>query len=107
MSGLYQVIEKIKAEPESYIGQPSISIMRLFLVGYEFARSELEIAPTDSDIDFHDNFHSWIQKKYKVRTSNSWANIIMLYCLNEQEGFQSFFSSLDEFLQRDKELEKS
>ncbi|MBD2777194.1 hypothetical protein [Iningainema tapete] len=106
MSGLYQILQKIKDEPEIYIEQPSLSILRMFLVGYEFAQSELDIDTTDLELDFHENFHSWIEKKHNLRTSNSWANIIMPYTINEREGFQSFFKLLDEFLQRDKELEK-
>jgi hypothetical protein len=29
----------------------------------------------------------------------------MLYCVNEKEGFESFFKLLDEFLAREKNLE--
>jgi hypothetical protein len=47
MGGLYEVLSKIQSRPGMYIGKPSITVLRHFLVGYEFARSELGIESTD------------------------------------------------------------
>ncbi|MEO1560920.1 MAG: hypothetical protein AAFS12_15270, partial [Cyanobacteria bacterium J06632_19] len=52
--------------------------------------------------DFPENFQPWLQKRYHVSTSNSWANIIMLYCGSEKEGLDSFYELLDEFRNREK-----
>lgn len=43
MSGLYEVLSRIKTKPGMYISKPSITVLRHFLVGYEFARDELGI----------------------------------------------------------------
>ncbi|WP_235018498.1 hypothetical protein [Tolypothrix sp. NIES-4075] len=104
MSGLYEVLQKIKAKPGMYIGSASVSDLFMFVVGYEFARGELEIESTEWEDNFHENFQPWLQQKYHVSTSNSWAKIIMLYCVNEKEGFDSFFKLLDEFLARGNNL---
>ena len=106
MSGLYEVLQKIKPRPGMYIGKPSVSYLFHFLVGYEFARGELDIEPTEWEEDFHDNFLPWIQEKYHVSTSNSWANIIMLHCGSEKEGLDSFYKLLDEFTNRGKSLDE-
>ena len=100
MSGLYDVLQKVKTKPGMYIGRPSVSDLFIFIVGYEFARGELDIEPTEWEDDFNENFQPWLQKKYHVSTSNSWAKIIMLYCGNEQEGFNAFYRLLDEFQTR-------
>ncbi|MEH2325751.1 MAG: hypothetical protein V7K32_19740 [Nostoc sp.] len=105
MGGLYEVLQKIKPRPGMYIGKASVSDLFHFLVGYEFARGELDIESTAWEDDFHENFQPWVQKKYHVSTSNSWAKIIMLHCGTEQEGFNSFYLLLDEFQNRDKSLE--
>ncbi|MEO1432543.1 MAG: hypothetical protein AAFV71_26420 [Cyanobacteria bacterium J06633_8] len=102
MSGLYEVLQKIKSRPGMYIGKPSVTHLFHFLVGYEFARGELDIEPTEWEDDFHENFQPWLQKRYHVSTSNSWANIIMLYCGSEKEGLDSFYELLDEFRNREK-----
>ncbi len=105
MSGLYEILQKIKAKPGIYIGRASVSDLFHFLVGYEFARGELDIEPTEWEDDFHENFQLWLQKKYHVSTSNSWAKIIMLFCHHEKDGFECFFTLLDEFNRRDKSLD--
>ena len=106
MSGLYNVLQKVKTKPGMYIGRPSVSDLFMFIVGYEFARGELDIEPTEWEDDFHENFQPWLQKKYHVSTSNSWAKIIMLYCGNEQEGFNAFYRLLDEFQNREQSLDR-
>ena len=106
MSGLYNILQKVKTKAGMYIGRPSVSDLFMFIVGYEFARGELDIEPTEWEDDFHDNFQPWLQKKYHVSTSNSWAKIIMLHCGNEQEGFNAFYRLLDEFQNREQSLDR-
>lgn len=55
---------------------------------------------------FYTNFQPWLQKRFNVRTSNSWANIILLFCRDEKEAFDCFFELLDEFLQDKQFLEE-
>jgi hypothetical protein len=103
--GLFEILGKIKARPGIYIGKPSVNELFMFLVGYKTARRELGIESTEEEIDFYQNFHDFVERRYKVRTSNSWAKIIMLYCHDEKDGFERFFNLLDEFKQRDKSLD--
>ena len=105
MSGLYEVLQKIKEKPGMYIGKSSLSDLFMFVVGYEFAKGELGIEPTEWEDEFHGNFQPWLQQKYQVHTVNSWAKIILLYSVDEREGFDKFFKLLEEFQQRDKRLE--
>jgi hypothetical protein len=105
MSRLFEILQKIKAKPGMYIGRASVSDLFMFLVGYKTALRELKIESTQEEMDFYREFQPWLQQKYHVSTSNSWANIIMLYCVNEKEGFESFFKLLDEFLARGNNLE--
>ncbi|WP_238361118.1 hypothetical protein [Iningainema tapete] len=65
---------------------------------------ELGVEATKEEMDFYREFQPWIQKKYHVSTSNSWAKIIMLHCGSEQEGFNTFYRLLDEFQNRNKSL---
>ena len=62
MEGIYEVLQKIKNRPGMYIGKSSITILRHFLVGYQFARRELGLELTQEDTDFYDNFQPWIQR---------------------------------------------
>ncbi|MFH7024727.1 MAG: hypothetical protein ACHBN1_04825 [Heteroscytonema crispum UTEX LB 1556] len=100
MSGLLKVIEKIRVKPAMYLGRPSVSDLFMFLVGYEFSRSELGIDMTEEEEKFYDQFQPWLQKRFGVTTVTSWAKLIMLSCHDEKAGFEYFFQLFDEFFQQ-------
>ncbi len=104
MSKFFEILEKIKTKPVMYIGSPSVNDLFHFLVGFKTALRELGIQATDEEMDFYREFQPWVQKKYHVSTSNSWAKIIMLHCGSEQEGLNVFYKLLEEFQSRDKSL---
>ena len=106
MSKFFEILEKIRVRPGMYIGRESVSDLFHFLVGFKTALRELDIKSPEEEMDFHREFHPWLQKRYHVSTSNSWAKIIMLYCGSEKEGLDSFYQLLDEFRNRDKSLNK-
>jgi len=105
MSGMFEILEKIRFKPGMYIGRASVSDLFMFLVGYKTARRELGIKPSVEEMEFTEHFHDWLQQRYKVRTSNSWANIILLFTRDEKDAFEQFFKLLDEFKQRNKSLD--
>jgi hypothetical protein len=105
MSGLFDILEKVKARPGMYIGKSSVSDLFVFLAGYKTARRELGIEPTEQENEFYGEFQPWLQKRFKVHSVNSWAKIIMLYSVDEREGFEYFFQLLDEFGRRDESLQ--
>ncbi|AOY82538.1 hypothetical protein BJP36_24110 [Moorena producens JHB] len=106
MSGLYEILPKIKDKPGMYIGKPALNDLFMFLVGYKTARRELGIEPSQEEMEFHREFQPWLQKRFEVQTVNSWATIIRFYTHDEKEAFNYFFKLLDEFLKRDKSEEK-
>lgn len=92
MSGIFDILEKIKARPGMYIGKASVSDLFIFLAGYKTARREFGIEPTARENEFYGEFQPWLQKRFQVMSVNSWAKIIMLYSVDEREGFEYFFS---------------
>ncbi|MBD2194792.1 MULTISPECIES: hypothetical protein [Calothrix] len=104
MSKLFEILQKIRTKPGMYLGKASVSDLFHFLVGFKTALRELGIEATKEEMDFYREFQPWVQKKYQVSTSNSWAKIIMLHCANEQEGFNTFYKLLSEFQNRQKNL---
>lgn len=102
MSKLFELLEKIKSKPGLYLGNISITNLRMFILGYRFARSEIGITNTEAETDFYKNFQPWLQNRLSIRTVNAWDKIILLTCIDEKAGFDYFFQLLDEFIQRDK-----
>ncbi|NEP53799.1 MAG: hypothetical protein F6K65_35360 [Moorea sp. SIO3C2] len=99
MNGLFDVIEKIEKCPGMYIGRPSVTDLFMFLVGYEYARSEMDIELTEAEAKFYEEFQPWLQEKLGVKSVTSWAKLIMLSCHDEKVGFEYFFRLLAEFKQ--------
>ena len=74
----------------------------MFLCGYEYSRQELNIPITDEEIQFQE-FQPWLQKRFGLNTSASWARIILLYAIDETDGFNTFFDLLQEFIDKNKD----
>ncbi len=106
MSDLFEVLQKIEKSPGMYIGRPSVSDLFMFIVGYEFARSEMDIKLTEAEAKFYEEFQPWLQEKLGVKSVTSWAKLIMLSCHDEKIGFESFYRLLAEFRQSDELLVK-
>jgi hypothetical protein len=102
MNTLFDLLEKIKTKPALYLGTASITNLRMFILGYRFARSELDITNSESESDFYKNFQPWLQNRLSIRTVNAWDKIILLTCIDEKSAFDYFFQLLNEFLQRNK-----
>ncbi|NER99012.1 MAG: hypothetical protein F6J86_35185 [Symploca sp. SIO1B1] len=101
MMSLFNLLEKIKTKPGLYLGTASITHLRMFIVGYRFARAEMGMINTESESDFYKNFQPWLQNRLSIRTVNAWDKIVLLTCIDEKAAFDYFFQLLDEFLQRD------
>lgn len=103
-NGLFEILAKIKTKPGMYLGHSSVSDLFIFLAGYKTARRELGVNPTERELIFYEGFHEFVQSYYQIHTSKSWAKIIMLYCSDEQQGFDRFFELIEKF---EKSSEKS
>ena len=95
--GLFEILAKIKAKPGLYLGSSSLSDLFVFLAGYKTARKELGIESTPAENKFYQEFHQFVETKYNLQTTNSWAKIILLYCGDESQGFERFFQLLEDF----------
>ena len=105
MSQLYETLAQIKNQPAQYLRQTSLPHLFVFLNGYKIAKRDLGITITSEEQKFYRDFQPWIQQKLKIKTVNSWANIIQLFCINDREAFNYFFELLTEFNQGEKPSE--
>ncbi|NER50804.1 MAG: hypothetical protein F6J92_29865 [Symploca sp. SIO1A3] len=99
---LFELLEKIRQKPGLYIGSPSVTALRYFLVGYKFARQEMGILPTELELDFYQEFQPWLQRYFQIQTTNSWDKILLFKYIDEKIAFANFFQLLEVFFQRDK-----
>ncbi|NER23362.1 MAG: hypothetical protein F6J96_22205 [Symploca sp. SIO1C2] len=99
---LFELLEKISQKPGLYIGSPSVTALRHFLVGYKFARQEMGMLPTELELDFYQEFQPWLQKHLQIQTTNSWDRILLFKYVDEKTAFANLFKLVEAFVQRDK-----
>lgn len=95
MDSIKELLSEIKNRPELYIGQRSLSLLHAYLNGW-LNRDEKSVI----DYDLIGKFQDWVQKKYKITSSQSWARIILFYSTDEIDGLNNFFRLFDEFLEQ-------
>ncbi len=96
MTLVYDILQKVKEKPNVYLGRPSIMCLQAFLSGYNVAQYQL--GESLNSPDCFDGFQEWIQKKFKIDSSQSWANIILFYSEDERDALRQFFELFDEFV---------
>ncbi|NEQ49269.1 MAG: hypothetical protein F6K11_03925 [Leptolyngbya sp. SIO3F4] len=104
MAGFNELLNQIRQKPGLYLGAPSVSGLYLFLCGYGFARQEQGLTLTAEEKAF-EQFQPWIQERFGIQASVSWAKIIVLYSTDEQGGFELFYELWDEFLMHQQALD--
>ncbi|MEA5467554.1 hypothetical protein [Spirulina sp. 06S082] len=92
----YQMLEMIRERPGMYLNFPSLPCLDSFLTGYFLAKSEMDIIPSAEEVEF-DTFQEWIQEKFNIESTQSWAKIILFYSVSEQDALDNFFKWLEEF----------
>lgn len=95
MDNLSEIVKKIKHKPSVYLGKPSISGLQAFLSGYKVAQYQLGL-PLQQENPL-DGFQDWIQKKFNIDSSQSWANIILFFYQDERDALDIFFQLFEEF----------
>lgn len=92
-----ELLQRIKSQPALYIGGKSVSDLFMFLCGYQCAQQEFKISQTEHEFKLQ-NFQLWLQNKFRIMTSESWAKIILHHSLDEADAFDKFFVLFEDFL---------
>ena len=95
MKKLYKTLKKIKERPGLYLGRKSLMLLDAFLGGYSICCYDLE---KKIEADIFDGFQEYIQQRYNIRSTQSWAKIIDFYSLSDEEAFDNFYNLYEEFL---------
>jgi hypothetical protein len=101
MDDLNDLLQKIKRRPSMYLGRYSIFSLLAFWSGYKIAQNQFGISPTKEEQEF-EQFLQWIREKYEIKTSQSWASIILFYSEDERIALDRFFALFEEYVDRNK-----
>jgi hypothetical protein len=82
---LSELFDKILERPALYVGCTSISMIAAFLAGYEFAKFDGEENVKD---ELYTGFKEWVPKRFGIKTSHGWANIIAFMGVGEMAAYE-------------------
>jgi hypothetical protein len=102
MTDIYELMKRIKSRPGMYLGKPYITRFKAFLDGYIGARKDLGFPLPEQEETFN-QFQQWIQSKYKITSSQSWADIILFYSVDESDALNKFFDLFEKFMNQENE----
>lgn len=90
---IIELIFEIEKRPALYISKNYLSCLKAFLDGWL-----MNEANSEKNSSVLSELQIWIQKKYNIHTSQSWADIIIFYSTDESEALHNFFALFHEFL---------
>jgi hypothetical protein len=96
MADLCELLHQIKKRPGMFLDSPSIKSLQMLMMGYNIARRDQNIPLTKQELEFQ-GFQQWIQDKYNVLSSKSWATIILENSQDERDALNKFFDLFEEF----------
>jgi len=76
-----------------YITHNSISCLKAFLDGWYFRAPN-----TVGDAEIMGEFQDWVALKFGIKSTQSWASILLFYSTDEYSALQKFFTEFDLFL---------
>jgi len=86
------LLRKISAKPEMYLGEATLSRFDAFLLGWMLENE-------DEDTErFIGGFQKWIEHRYRITSSHSWANIIRFYASNDVKALADAFRLFEEYM---------
>lgn len=83
MDTLFDLITKIIARPEIYIGRKSVERLYAFLCGFLYQNE----ASNDHCLD---GFTAYIAEIYGIESDHNWASIITFFSNGEEDAFCIF-----------------
>lgn len=94
MERIILLLNKIRERPVLYLGKPKVERLKAFIDGYMTYMEE-----EGTYCVLFDEFQSFVQKRYKIYSSQNWSNIIDFFSSSDQNAFDLFYKLFDEFLE--------
>ncbi|OMF02653.1 hypothetical protein BK127_37060 [Paenibacillus sp. FSL H7-0331] len=87
-----------------YLGRPSVFLLQAYMNGYVDYYNEVN---EEQNYFFLPQFQEYIQKRFKIESTHSWAQIISFYSSSDEEAFNAFYRLLDEFIEEAVEITRT
>jgi hypothetical protein len=88
------MIELIRKRPVGILVKPSATMLYAFLSGFALARKD----DNTGDYDFLAGFGNYVHERFRITSTQSWAQIIEFFSGTEADELTLFFKLLDEYV---------
>ena len=92
------MLERIRERPAMYLPERSISLLDSYLQGYNAALSDAGYRQEDGNEGIMTGFQRFVEKRFKIKLSVSWANILRFVNSSDAFAFVAFWEIWDEYL---------
>lgn len=92
MKSIHDLLGMIELRPAMYLGSKSLVRLKAFLDGWMFAKG-----PDANDASFLIGFQTWIQGRYGIQSSQSWAKIIDFFEADDVAAFEKALFLLNQY----------
>ncbi|VXD13711.1 conserved hypothetical protein [Planktothrix serta PCC 8927] len=96
MISFSDLLPEIKKRPTLYLSRYSIFDFQSFYYGYDFASNQLGLPKSEKDQEF-EQFLSGLRERYKIETTQSWANLILFHSVDERDALDRLFDLWEKF----------
>lgn len=94
MASLKNLIATLSQRTAMYIERNNILHLQVFIDGWCFRDIE-----NIEDLHLLREFQEWIEKRFEVKITQSWASIILFHSIDEKYALEYFFELFNEFLE--------
>ncbi|WP_130605425.1 hypothetical protein [Cohnella abietis] len=94
MDKVYNLVQNIRHLPEIHLGKKSLHLLQAFLHGYIEYHNEIT---GESNYFFLPEFQKYVEQRFNINTTHSWASLITFYSSSDEDAFNNFYKILDEF----------
>jgi len=84
---IIELIKLIKPIPELYIRKHSIFSLEVFIDGWCYRDDKEDVRASV----LYTEFYEWLRKRYNMRDSRGWANILYYKFETEEKALDEFF----------------
>jgi hypothetical protein len=95
-TSLEELLAAIERRPAAYLTKCYISCLKAFLDGWHLLAYQHGVEVEGQALGA---FQDWIAAKYRVTSSQSWADIILFYSQDECDALTNFFQLFEEWQQ--------
>ncbi len=81
MNSIKELILEIRTRPSMYIGSNSTTSLKALIDGWYFRD-----VSSVTDAELMNDFRNWIEAKYSVKGTQSWARILLFYSVDENRA---------------------